>query len=329
MVKITLAHKDSLIAFLRNEVAKRGFQKVVVGLSGGIDSAVVVALCQEAFSQKDNIHNQKAINNKNIHQESVQYNDTLKAILMPSLSSSEESIIDSLELCHTLHICYEILPITLLDKVFCENLAQRNREEMAISWLDSIQMQTKNKIKSCPQEIRMNCSTTTTISEEEYMLARGNFCARMRMATLYHISQIERRLVIGTSNKSEIMLGYSTLFGDMAYAINPIGNLYKTQIYELAKLLNIPETILKKAPSADLYNGQSDEQDLGYSYSEIDKFLEAYEYYVKSNQDIYNIESQKEYLEQYFPHEMVRKLSHRIYMNAFKQNPPTIFQGDF
>ena len=101
-------------------------------------------------------------------------------------------------------------------------------------------------------------------------LRKGNFSARMRMATLFDISAEQNALVLGTSNKSELMLGYGTLFGDLASAINPIGDMYKTEVFELARYLEVPEVIISKPPSADLWAGQSDEAELGYSYAQID-----------------------------------------------------------
>src|SRR5690606_33809546 len=90
---------------------------------------------------------------------------------------------------------------------------------------------------------------------------------------LYDFSVSESALVIGTSNKTELLLGYGTQFGDMASAVNPIGDLYKTQIFSLARYLGIPEPLITKAPSADLWEGQTDEQELGHSYAELDAFL--------------------------------------------------------
>ncbi|RDU71625.1 NAD(+) synthase [Helicobacter aurati] len=270
MQTITDAHKKMLIKFLRESVTKRGFHKIVVGLSGGIDSAVVAALCQEAFSQERYSQNQSY--EKRIHKDTQTTN--CKVVLMPSLNSSQSSIQDALELCQKLNIEYEILSIQGFDEVFCKNHPNHTA------------------------------------------LARGNFCARMRMATLYHVSQMEQRLVIGTSNKSEIMLGYGTIFGDLACAINPIAHLYKTQIYQLAHLLGIPRSIIDKPPSADLYQGQSDEKDLGYNYSEIDKFLESYEQYHTNN-----IQEKKAYLQSLYPSKMVESLMNRIQKNAFKTEP--------
>ncbi len=96
------------------------------------------------------------------------------------------------------------------------------------------------------------------------------------MSVLYDISAQKGALVLGTSNKSELLLGYGTLFGDLASAINPIGDLYKSEIFEFAKFLGVPDSIISKPPSADLWEGQSDEEDLGFSYFEIDKVLKAF-----------------------------------------------------
>ena len=104
-------------------------------------------------------------------------------------------------------------------------------------------------------------------------LRMGNIMARTRMLYLYDISAKDERLVVGTSNKTELLLGYGTLFGDMASAVNPIGDLYKTQIWGLARHLGLPEEIVAKTPSADLWEGQSDEEDLGFSYEEVDLLL--------------------------------------------------------
>ena len=101
----------------------------------------------------------------------------------------------------------------------------------------------------------------------------GNKMARERMSILYDHSAREGALILGTSNKTELLLGYGTIHGDMACAINPLGDLYKTQIRELAKYLEVPERILKKTPSAALWEGQTDEEELGLTYEEVDKLL--------------------------------------------------------
>jgi NAD+ synthase len=104
-------------------------------------------------------------------------------------------------------------------------------------------------------------------------LRRGNKMARERMTVLYDFSASRSALVLGTSNKTELLLGYGTLHGDMASAINPIGDLYKTQVWGLAKHLGLPESVISKAPSADLWAGQTDEQELGFRYGDVDKLL--------------------------------------------------------
>jgi NAD+ synthase len=109
--------------------------------------------------------------------------------------------------------------------------------------------------------------------EDASRLRRGNVMARSRMLYLYDVSARDGRLVLGTSNKTELLLGYGTMFGDMASAVNPIGDLYKTQLFGLARHLGIPAALIDKRPSADLWEGQSDEEDLGFSYESVDQLL--------------------------------------------------------
>ncbi|NPA54961.1 MAG: NAD+ synthase [Epsilonproteobacteria bacterium] len=145
-------------------------------------------------------------------------------------------------------------------------------------------------------------------------LRGGNFSARMRMAILYDKAQQLNGLVIGTSNKSELLLGYGTIFGDLASAFNPIGDLYKTEIFEFAKFLQINEEIISKPPSADLWQGQSDEDELGYTYAQIDKVLYKY------------VEERftKEELLDYFDKALVEMVISRIHKNHFKRKMPLI-----
>ena len=103
---------------------------------------------------------------------------------------------------------------------------------------------------------------------------RGNVMARARMIALYDQSESWKGLVIGTSNKTEILLGYTTLWGDMAAAINPLGDLYKTQVRQLGAALNLPNSVQNKPPSADLWIGQTDEADMGLKYEEVDRLLQ-------------------------------------------------------
>jgi len=142
----------------------------------------------------------------------------------------------------------------------------------------------------------------------------GNFSARMRMAILYDKSALLKALVIGTSNKSELLLGYGTLHGDLASALNPIGDLYKTEIFEFAQYLKIPQSIINKPPSADLWEGQSDEQELGYSYAQIDPVLE----------DFVDNRATKEELLKKYDKNLVEFVINKIYANQFKRKLPII-----
>ncbi len=143
----------------------------------------------------------------------------------------------------------------------------------------------------------------------------GNFSARVRMAILFDLSAKYNSLVIGTSNKSELLLGYGTWYGDLASAINPIGDIYKSEIFEFAKYLGVNEAIINKPPSADLWEGQSDEEELGYTYKEIDSvFFELVEKRL----------SPKEVIAKGFDEKLVLKLDNMIYKNQFKRKTPII-----
>ena len=146
-------------------------------------------------------------------------------------------------------------------------------------------------------------------------LRKGNFSSRMRMSTLFDISAREKALVLGTSNKSELMLGYGTLYGDLASAINPIGDLYKSEVFELAEYLNISKSIIKKPPSADLWDGQSDEDDLGYTYAQLD---EAMKLYVEERLSV------EEIVAQGIDKKMLDMIVKRIFRNHFKRKMPVI-----
>lgn len=240
--------KEQLIDFLKTEVERTGLSKVTVGLSGGLDSAVVAVLCKETFR------------------------DNLNCVLMPSQFSSQNSIDDAIELCEKFDIKYEIVSI----------------EPMLNAYINSM---------------------------NEDKLRIGNFSARMRMSVLYDISSREKSLVIGTSNRSELLLGYGTIFGDIACAINPIGNIYKSDEFEFAKYLEIPKSIQEKAPSADLWEGQRDEDDIGYTYKQLDEILK---------QMIDEEKSKEELLDLGFDTQIIQDVSSRVKANAFKGKLPTI-----
>lgn len=237
-----------LIKFLKEEVQKAGFSKAVLGISGGVDSAVVATLAKKALGEN------------------------FLGLMLPSSTSHKASFEDAQTLCEKFNI---------------------QTEKISIGSLVDTYFKDKNASK----------------------LRIGNFSARMRMSVLYDISARENALVLGTSNKTEILLGYGTIFGDTACAINPIGELYKTEIFEFAAYLGVPESILTKAPSADLWEGQSDEDEFGFTYAQIDKVLYAH---VEKNF------TPEELISAGFDASLVTMIMERIKNNSFKSKLPTI-----
>ena len=155
------------------------------------------------------------------------------------------------------------------------------------------------------------------ISREPKMsgIRKGNIMARARMIVAYDQSEAFKGLVVGTGNKTEILLGYTTLYGDSACALNPIGDLYKTQVRQLARALEIPESIIAKPPSADLWAGQTDEGELGFTYEDVDRLL-----YLLVDQRY----RPEECVETGFSEEFVRQVFERIRKNQFKRIQPPI-----
>jgi NAD+ synthase len=209
--------------FIKSEVLKAGVNRVVLGLSGGIDSAASCFLAANALG-KDNV----------------------TALIMPYESSSKSSMEDALKVVNTLGIKYYILDIS---------------------------KQINEYFKNETDEAEANENADSAGGDTALKLRKGNKMARERMSILYDYSYKLNSLVLGTSNKSELLLGYGTLYGDMASALNPIGDIYKTQIYQLAEHLGIPKTIINKPPSADLWEGQSDESELGFTYKTADDIM--------------------------------------------------------
>ena len=199
---------NELVEFLRENFKKAGFSKAILGLSGGIDSALVAYLLRDALG-KENV----------------------LAIMMPYKSSNPDSLNHA--------------------KLVVEDL-KINAKSIEIT--DMIDAYFKNE-------------------KEASSLRIGNKMARERMSILFDYSSKENALVVGTSNKTEIYLGYSTQFGDSACALNPIGDLYKTNIWDLSRYLKIPNELIEKKPSADLWEGQTDEQEMGLTYKEADQVL--------------------------------------------------------
>ena len=247
--------KEQMVSFLKDQSQQIGVQNVVVGISGGLDSAIVAVLCKEAFG------------------------DNFYGVLLPSQYSSDASVVDAKELCEKFNIKYETVSITpMVDGYFSNN---------------------------------------DTIASA---LRIGNFSARVRMSVLYDISAKYNAIVVGTSNKSEILLGYGTLYGDTACAINPIGEMYKSDEFEFARFLGVPDSIINKKPSADLWEGQSDEEELGYSYKNMDDVLK---------QLVDNNISRDTLIASGVNKELIDMLNHRIKANAFKGKLPTIAKINF
>jgi len=144
---------------------------------------------------------------------------------------------------------------------------------------------------------------------------KGNIMARQRMIALYDQSEVFKGLPIGTSNKTEILLGYTTMWGDMASALNPIGDLYKTQVRQLSRAMNIPAVIIDKPPSADLWVGQTDEDELGFTYEEVDMLL-----YLLVDQRY----SAQECVEEGFGQNFVNAVTARVRRNQFKRMMPPV-----
>ena len=200
--------KRILVGFIRNEVRKVGFERVVLGLSGGVDSSLVATLAAEALGA-----------------------DNVLALIMPYKTSDPKSKSDALQVVQQLGIHHLEIDISPQIDAYFARFPDADQKR------------------------------------------RGNKMARERMSILYDQSWDWRALVIGTSNKTELLLGYGTIYGDMASAINPVGDLYKTQLWQLADAIGVPTSIVQKAPSADLWAGQSDETELGFQYRMIDQLL--------------------------------------------------------
>jgi NAD+ synthase len=209
---------EVIVGFIRQQMAQTGFGRLVVGLSGGVDSATVAFLAARAIGP-----------------------DNLLAVRMPYRTSSEASETDALRVVEALGCRSERIEITPMVEPMLELIADGD----------------------------------APIASDALNVRRGNVMARQRMIVLYDRSAAHDALVVGTSNKTEALLGYGTLHGDMAAALAPIGDLYKTQLRAVASELGVPREILDKPPSADLWPGQTDEDELGRSYDLLDRALFA------------------------------------------------------
>jgi NAD+ synthase len=197
-----------LTDFLQTEIKRAGFERAVVGVSGGVDSALACFLTAKALGPKN-----------------------VLALRMPYKDSSPESMEHSQLVVQKTGVQELTAPITEMIEPLFERFPDADK------------------------------------------VRRGNAMARARMIVLYDQSAAFNGLVVGTGNKTEILLGYTTLYGDSASALNPIGDLYKTQVRQLARAMSVPEVIIDKPPSADLWPGQTDEGELGFSYERVDQLL--------------------------------------------------------
>ena len=253
MNKLDLNLKEvhsELVEFLRENFKKAGFSKAVLGLSGGIDSALVAYLLRDALG-KENV----------------------LAIMMPYKSSNPDSLNHA--------------------KLVVEDLGINSK---TIEITDMIDAYFKNE-------------------KEATSLRMGNKMARERMSILFDYSSKENALVVGTSNKTEIYLGYSTQFGDAACALNPVGDLYKTNIWDLSRYLKIPNELIEKKPSADLWEGQTDEQEMGLTYKEADQVLYRM---LEENKKV------EEVLAEGFNEDLVDNIVRRINRSEYKRRMPLI-----
>jgi NAD+ synthase len=199
---------EALTRFIRDEVTKIGFTRGIIGLSGGIDSAVVAYLTARALSSENTY-----------------------CVMMPYQSADPTSVTDAELVINALGVPSTTVDITpMVDAYFAK-------------------------------------------TPDADQIRRGNVMARLRMIVLYDLSRVHRALVIGTSNKTELLVGYSTLWGDMAAAMWPLGDLYKSEVRLLARYLGVPEHIIEKPPTAGLWKGQTDEGELGITYDELDAIL--------------------------------------------------------
>ena len=239
-----------LVDFIAQELHKVGMSRVVFGLSGGIDSALVCYLAAAALGAEN-----------------------VMVVRMPYRSSAESSYSDAQLIIDDLGVQTETVEITsIVDPLFA-------------------------------------------LSPNITAHRKGNVMARARMMILYDRSAELNALVLGTSNKTELLLGYGTVFGDLAHAINPIGDLYKTQVRQLARAMNVPERIITKPPSADLIPNQTDEDDFGFSYEEGDRIL-----YLLVDERY----SAEEVVARGYPEATVQRIMKMIQRNHYKRTQPII-----
>ncbi|UCE66204.1 MAG: NAD+ synthase [Candidatus Zixiibacteriota bacterium] len=239
-----------LTDFIKLELSKTGLNRLVLGISGGVDSALVAFLSAKAAGAEN-----------------------LVGVMLPYKTSDPQNEKDAENLIFHLGLKKYRIDITAQIDIYFEQFpdADKNR--------------------------------------------RGNKMARERMSVLYDISALEKAVVIGTSNKTEIFLGYGTIYGDLACAFNPLGDLYKTHVRSLARHIGVPANIVNKTPSADLFRGQTDEGDFGFSYEDIDRLLFSL---VDKGMTPEQCENEG------FSRAMVKRVIQLMISNEFKRNSPPV-----
>jgi NAD+ synthase len=203
---------DKLVLWIRDQVLNNGSLGVVFGLSGGLDSSVVAALCKRAFAEE------------------------ILGVIMPCCSMAQDAE-------HA--------------RLVAAKFAIPTREVVLDGVLDTL----------------LGVLPPTNIESGSGRLAKANLQVRLRMITLYYFANQSRYFVVGSGNRSELAIGYFTKYGDGGTDILPLGNLVKGQVRELALFLGVPQPIIDKPPSAGLWEGQTDEVEMGISYQELDRYL--------------------------------------------------------
>ncbi|MEA2646252.1 MAG: synthase [Chloroflexota bacterium] len=242
--------EEILLGFIHSEVTRVGYERVVVGMSGGLDSSVVAGLAARALGPAN-----------------------VLGVAMPYRASNPASLADAEATAAAFQVDLRVIEVTPQIDAYFERFPDAGDAR------------------------------------------RGNKMARERMTILYDVSQAEHALVLGTSNKTELLLGYGTIFGDMASALNPIGDLYKTQVWQLATHVGVPAQVVSKVPSADLWSGQSDEAELGFTYAAVDRLLfEMVDRRVRP----------AELVERGHDAKFVEQVTRRVRLNQYKRRPPII-----